>query len=421
MRRPSNEQTEGDLNRLTTSASIRSNESLNSAQTIIKANVINDNNNNKNASNYLPNIIIANSEYQQCRKRKDRHDSISSLTQDRKLVRSNSEEHVPSCQGEVIRRVASHEDFKKPSPLKEHNENNEENVAGEECKLLPVKEENVGHQSSNDLTGAKNKLIDLSPLQIHGDSIDEHERRRNSERFLKTKSPSGRKSPRKSRKSSPRPVKGHDENDSTSPYLSENVRSMEPETEDQPERSLYPWEHHDDKPIVCQRFADNTFDHVNQDHDLLKFSSVPDDNVAIHVTEKKPYRNFLHAENVKTRDLMQKSHSPVGTYQTPDERIRQINKRLASLKKKISVYEENFESNYGYRPSQADKTNDKHIKNYSAEIHKLRKEKSQIKADPITAMGYKNKFDDSLPAEKKLAKVKDTLVEIEKVFLAVYI
>src|SRR5690349_7864771 len=122
MRRPSTEQTEGDLNRLTTSASIRSNESLSSAQTIIRTNnVSNDSNNNKNgSSNYLPNIIIANSEYQQCRKRKDRQDSISTLTQDRKLVRSNSEEHVPSCQGEVIRRVASHEDFKKPSPLKEH-------------------------------------------------------------------------------------------------------------------------------------------------------------------------------------------------------------------------------------------------------------------------------------------------------------
>lgn len=438
MRRPSTEQTEGDLNRLTTSASIRSNESLSSTQTIIKTNVNNDNNNN-NSSNYLPNIIIANAEYQQCRKRKDRHDSISSLTQDRKLVRSNSEEHVPSCQGEVIRRVASHEDFKKKSPLKEHNEKNDENVGGEDFKSLhPVKEEIANDQSSSGLTSAKTKLIDVPQPQVHRlspntDSYDEHEYRRNSERFLKTKSPSGRKSPRKPRKSSPK-YSERDENERKSTRSShrhekreQGSQSDEKEEEmvtDSPTtRSFYPWENFDDKPVVCQRFAENTFDHVHHsstkfikhDHDLVKYISISDDITAGEMADKKPYRSFMNAENVKTRDIMQKSHSPIGVFQTPDERIRQINKRLTSLKKKVSVYEENFEENYGYRPSQADKTSDKHIKNYIAEIHRLRKEKNQIKADPIAAMGYKNKFDDSLPAEKKLAKVKDTLVEIEKV------
>lgn len=438
MRRPSTEQTEGDLNRLTTSASIRSSESLSSAQSIIKTSVNNnDNNNNKsnNSSNYLPNIIIANAEYQQCRKRKDRHDSISSLTQDRKLVRSNSEEHVPSCQGEVIRRVSSHEDFKKPLPLKEHNENDEKGGIEDVKSLQSVQEEIVNNQSGIDTATYKNTLIEVSPpqphrLSPHGDAIDEHERRRNTERFLKTKSPSGRKSPRKTRKSSPKPNSVRDENVYRSPYHSErNFDSKREEGGDEVEekspmtRALYPWEHSDDKPVVCQRFAENTFDHVHHsntkfmkhDHDLIKYNSVPDDNAIIDLGDKKPYRSFMNAENVKTRDIMQKSHSPVGIYQTPDERIRQINKRLTSLKKKVSAYEENFQNNYGYRPSQADKTNDKNIKNYIAEIHKLRKEKSQIKADPITAMGYKNKFDDSLPTDKKLAKVKDTLLDIEKV------
>lgn len=440
MRRPSTEQTEGDLNRLTTSTSIRSNESLSSTQTIIKTNINNDNNNN-NSSNYLPNIIIANTEYQQCRKRKDRQDSISSLTQDRKLVRSNSEEHVPSCQGEVIRRVASHEDFKKKSPLKEHNEKNDESVGSEDLKSLhPVTEEIGNDQSSSGVTSAKTKLIDVPQSQVHrllpsNESFDEHEYRRNSERFLKTKSPSGRKSPRKPRKSSPKYLE-RDENEhksSRSNHQRHEKREQASPKDDEEEemvtdsplmtRSLYPWEHSDDKPVVCQRFAENTFDHVHQsntkfikrDHDLIKYISISDDNPVNEVADKKPYRNFMNAENVKTRDIMQKSHSPVGVYQTPDERIRQINKRLTSLKRKVTVYEETFEVNYGYRPSQADKTSDKHIKSYIAEIHRLRKEKSQIKADPISAMGYKNKFDDSLPSEKKLVKVKDTLVEIEKV------
>ena len=440
MRRPSTEQTEGDLNRLTTSASIRSNESLSSTQTSIKTNVNNDNNNN-NSSNYLPNIIIANTEYQQCRKRKDRQDSISSLTQDRKLVRSNSEEHVPSCQGEVIRRVASHEDFKKKSPLKEHNEKHDENVGEDSKSLHPVKEEIGNDQSSSGLTSAIIKLIDVPQPQVHrlspsNDLYDEHEYQRNSERFLKTKSPSGRKSPRKPRKSSPK-YSERDENEQKSTRSNhrhekreqgsspKNDKEEEMVTDSPTTRSLLPWEHFDDKPVVCQRFAEKYFDHAHHlstnfvkhdHHDLVKYISIADDNItASELVDKKPYRSFMNAENIKTRDIMQKSHSPVGVYQTPDERIRQINKRLTSLKKKVSVYEENFEENYGYRPSQADKTNDKHIKNYIAEIHRLRKEKSQIKADPIAAMGYKNKFDDSLPVEKKLAKVKDTLVEIEKV------
>lgn len=428
MRRPSTEQTDGDLNRLTTSASIRSNESLHLTQTI---NSSNDSNNNKNnSSNYLPNIIIASSEYQQCRKRKERQDSISSQTHDRKLVRSNSEEHVPSFQGEVIRRVASHEDFKKPTPLKEHNENGEENQMGE-C-LQPVKEETGSNQPEfssvdNFIDVSSSQVARLSP--IYGELTDEHERRRNSERFLKTKSLSGRKSPRKSRKSSPRLHSESNEND-LSPNHQEmrenacsNTNDINEHSPKGPMRSLYPWENPDDNgPVVCQRFAENTFDHVHHsitnfikpDHDLVKFSSLPVETASTSEVrvDVKQNRNFLEASDGKTRDIMQKSHSPVGVFQTPDERIRQINKRLTSLKKKVSAYEEKFETIYGYRPSQADKTNDKHIKNYVAEIHKLRKEKSQIKADPITAMGYKNKFDD---VEKKLSKVKESLVEIEKV------
>lgn len=446
MRRPSTEQNEGDLNRLTASASLRSNASLNSQQTIVKANSDSNNNKNNNSSNYLPNIIIANAEYQQCRKRKDRQDSISSLTQDRKLVRSNSEEHVPSCQGEIIRRVSSHEDFKKPSPLQQHNEN-DENVGSEDVKSsqTPVRDEIDCHQSFNELTFSKNNLIDVpsTPIQrlspSNGDMFDsENERRRNSERFLKTKSPSGRKSPRKSSKRlSPRPHET-DENAYKYDCYSSKIDTRgfvsrfddDDDDENLPKspiaRTLYPWEHPEDNPIVCQRFAENTFDHVHQsitkfikqDHDLVRFNASIDDSAIIDPNKRatsKPYRNFQNNENLKTRDLMQKAHTPIGAYQTPDDRVRQINKRLSSLKKKVSAYEENFETNYGYRPSQADKTNDKNIKNHIAEIHRLRKEKTQLKTDPMGAMGYKNKFDDSVPADKRIVKIQDIILDIEKV------
>lgn len=456
MRRPSTEQNKDDLNRLT--ASVRSSESVNSNQTAIKAinNNHNDSNNNKNnSSNYLPNIIIASAELQQqCRKRKDRQDSTSSITQDRKVVRSSSEENVPNCQdqNDTIRRVSSHENFNDQKlAQQQQQQNNEIEDGGAELKLATVEEHasisvcqvvvsnddncEIKNQSSGDSTTAQNSVIDTSThstrLSPSGNLPDflgdenENEKRRNSERFLKTKSPSGRKSPRRSRKTSPIVFKEVDENVQDKDASKGSIEEDD-EMPNSPVLSkiVYPWESaEEDKPVVCQRFAENTFDHVHHsiskfikhDHDLVKFNYVADEE-----EEKKHFRsNFMNIENIKTRDIMhQKSHSPlssVGVYQTPDERIRQINKRLTSLKKKISHYEESFETNYGYRPSHADKSSDKNIKNYITEIHKLRKEKSQVKTDPITAMGYKNKFDDSMPVEKKLTKLRESLQDIEKV------
>jgi len=45
-----------------------------------------------------------------------------------------------------------------------------------------------------------------------------------------------------------------------------------------------------------------------------------------------------------------------------------------SLKKKVKLYEEEFEREYGYRPSHADKMGNKDIKKMYAEMNKLRKE-----------------------------------------------
>lgn len=443
MRRPSTEQTKDDLNRLTASASVRSSESVNSTQTAIKAiannnhnSHSNDSNNNKNnnnsSSNYLPNIIIASAELQQqCRKRKDRQDSTSSITQDRKVVRSSSEENVPGvCQeqsagGDALRRVSSHDNFngEQPKPDKRAQAGDDVSTQHSSCECRVVVSGEIENQSSGDSTGAQNNsMIDVSTpsaAQDITDFLDENERRRESERFLKTKSPSGRKSPRRSRKTSPVVFKERDENAKDG----EEVKG-DREAEEMPKaKPLYPWESaEEEKPVVCQRFAENTFDHVHHsiskfikhDHDLVKFNYAVDEE-----DDKKHYRsNFMSIESVKAREILhQKSHSPLssgGVYQTPDERIRQINKRLASLKKKIGHYEESFETSYGYRPSHADKSSDKNIKNYIAEIHKLRKEKSQIKTDPIAAMGYKNKFDDSMPIEKKLGKLRESLHDIEK-------
>lgn len=475
MRRPSTGHNDGDLSRLT-SASSHSNGSVNSAQSIIHGNNhqsgsrskvdsdINDSNNN-NSSKYLPNFINP-ADWQNCRKRKERQDSTSSITQDRKLVRSNSEEHVPNCQ-EVIRRVASHEDFKKPNPLQQHNEN--EHTVRESEKLLKefrdASPEDEGNSSSlkEQLveSTSRTRLIDvltrssrLSPSRdTHrnhnrlDDAEHEHEKRRNSERFLKTRAPSGRKSPRKS--SAKKESNKHlDRDENLYKYdrnsmkherrgfvsqresidevaiaevvqANQNDSSFDETEEQTTSEVVHPWNQsftEDTGPVVCQRFADHKFDHVHnsiakytKNDDYIRYSSLNEE------TDNKSF--FLNAENLKTRELMQKRMimPAVKTFLTPDERIKKINKRLASLKKKIGLYEESFERDYGYRLSQADKTNDRSIKNYTSEIHKLKKEKSQIKSDPMAAMGYKSSLSDTAEADIKLHKMKDTLQEIEKV------
>jgi alkyl hydroperoxide reductase subunit AhpF len=47
---------------------------------------------------------------------------------------------------------------------------------------------------------------------------------------------------------------------------------------------------------------------------------------------------------------------------------------IFSLKKKLKHYEEEFEREYGYRASHADKMGNKDIKKMYAELNKLRKE-----------------------------------------------
>lgn len=47
---------------------------------------------------------------------------------------------------------------------------------------------------------------------------------------------------------------------------------------------------------------------------------------------------------------------------------------IFSFKKKLKRYEEEFEQEYGYRPSHADKMGNKDIKKMYAELNRLRKE-----------------------------------------------
>ncbi|XP_062543525.1 protein FAM13A isoform X1 [Armigeres subalbatus] len=485
------------------------NGSTSSSSSINSSTNNNNNNNNYSCSNncnisnssssasldgaLLPNVTNS-SEWQNCRKRKERQDSTSSISQDRKLIRSNSEEHLPNCK-EVIRRVSSHEDFKKPSPLIEisvDKENIIEESAEEQQQLeeQQIFEKNLKNSSENlkkffigseslcaasrDSTeGNYHYKVDearhhhqhhlqsnhlshhnrnrLSPsrdvLKNRKDSDseldEEHARRRHCERFSKTRPPPGRKSvsPRNRTKtikySSGKEKSGseyfyskHDshhsvkherrgygkkektadqktpEADIVSDYNDNTV--LEKGKEESPREKQLPWDQsfQDDTPVVCQRFADHKFEHATKMATFGEIRSLP------------PNATLKHYGGYRSSELHQTNQKPIPQANNMfDDRIKTISRKLSGLKKKLSQYEDRFERENGYRPAHEDKTSDSSIKAVVVEIHKLRKEKIQIKADLAVLNAKAAKAEaaaSSQEGESKLSKMKESIADIEK-------
>lgn len=69
-----------------------------------------------------------------------------------------------------------------------------------------------------------------------------------------------------------------------------------------------------------------------------------------------------------------------------DMGLKNLAKHINGLKKKIKKYEDEFEENFGYRPSHSDKMSNRDIKRLCTELNKLRKEHKLLKEDPIGAL-----------------------------------
>lgn len=151
MRNPSTRSNGDDLSCLT-SSSTSSHEHNNIKYPIL---VDSDNNSSQFNSTYLPQLIDPREWQQQnvSRKRKERQDSTSSITQDRKLVRSNSEEYLPTIGYEVIRRVSSHDEIK-------NSTNDNENVLQ---PLLP--------QDQLELNVSNDCMANCRPPPYHDDGV----------------------------------------------------------------------------------------------------------------------------------------------------------------------------------------------------------------------------------------------------------
>ncbi|KAL5286378.1 FAM13A family protein [Megaselia abdita] len=448
MRHPTSGLSEDDLSRLTgtsnnTSSSLSTSTNDNDNDNIKSKNKLTEEivdissnpSEKKSSHSYLPDIIDPNDWPKSSRKRKERHDSTSSNTQDRKLVRSNSEEILQSNDGrDAIRRVSSSEDFKQP--LHEVNENTERS-------LNTIKE----HDSREDSQQSKARLETSparsrhAPSRRYKDSDEmeyENERRRSSERFCKSRAQSGRKGVVK--RFGIIPKYRNDENVYNAGFVSQfNVEERGTRKEEAAEgEKLHdyndnnlidfhvkaetsaeelPWHTANSKSVVTneeQPVLSRRFEHMDETESESAPKIITDNEPV------KSFRTFNKMENFKTREMMQKRDSK-DAYESPDDRLKAVNKKLLSLKKRLTVCEENYEKKTGYRPSQLDKYNDKHIKSIMSEINKLKKEKQEIKADPLSAMGIKQrKFcgdDIKVKEGERLEMIRDTLSEIEKKLL----
>lgn len=491
-------------------------------------------------SSYLPKVIDPSEWLHQSnggRKRKERQDSTSSITQDRKFVRSNSEEYLPNVDYEVIRRVSSHDEIKNSAvytidddDLSEHRRpignddgcgsgsgNGDGNgshasrmaVHRYRCGVVASKSNNNEVQEilretyrRSETSPARSRAFDFShKLRVSpqndasnaGEFVDLEDirDRRSSERSCKARAAQPTRkslSNKKLASATPRlisaPVgvaainiikpseanqpisyrydiatmksecRGFTSTQSTDDAAHLDADALPMDLAGVPDRvsggcgggagagsmiddfddvsssvsdqndnndyieflpikssthtatmhTLPTWDyaiHHDDQPVKSQRFADNKYDHVNNSRgsDL----KVHNESLA------GPYEAFV--QGAKIREVMKNAVMP-SVYITPDEKLKQINKRLTSLKKRMAAFEENFELENGYRPSHSIKMSDRIMKNAMAEIHKLRKEKQALKADPMIALGLKTISADD---EQKLMQMRETIADIEKV------
>ncbi|KAH8309613.1 hypothetical protein KR059_012319 [Drosophila kikkawai] len=495
-------------------------------------------------STYLPEIIHPALEWQKSsRKRKERLDSSSAFGQDRKLQRSNSEElltdggpaaivsttatgcqtaaaaQLLEAQCDVIRRVSS-EDFKRTASYASYRQEFEREQ--EEASELGENNASLANLPTGEAAKERPRL-ETSPArqplakETSDDSECEHERRRSSERFCKSRQPPVRKSgvakkgsggggsgskylpsrrdeqsaykydlsalkyerrgfisSRKQQQQQQQQQQDHNDNNlidfhqqqkelqtkrsasiSPTPTTSSSAGSddstptsnaapapikAKPQRQQQSldltsaQESL-PWERGDEPaPILSRRYA-HSRPHIGGNLEsaaqLAKAMPYPQQlpkqaaTVQLHgdmdMEPMDAVRAFSSLENMRTRDVMQQVlPAMMVAFQTPDERLKTINRRVTVLKKKLVQLEESLEQRLGYRPSQAERLNDKYMKNALAELSKLRKERHELKTDPIAALGLKvgsGGVGGSIAGQevaKKLERMKATLAEIEQ-------
>ncbi|XP_017786478.1 PREDICTED: protein FAM13A isoform X2 [Nicrophorus vespilloides] len=332
------------------------------------------------------------------RKRKERQESIGSISQERKVIRSNSEERPITTKND-IRRVSSNEDFQK-SPS---TQNNNDGVATPAVQDGPIK------------------------ISSHREIDDgEFEKRRSHERFSRpllprggrynqTRKPKTKHFPKASVKDKalPKKVKPAEESQpieadtDTCNFLQlvpvEKERSPSPvHTPVSPALDITTLHQQID---CCDPIPSYTNRDVTEINEIAPSLSVVPNRLLSSPRNSVIITQRIYLNPDVPQHTLKDPKNPV------EQRLKQLAKQINSLKKKIKKYDEEFEVKYGYKPSHADKLNEKSIKKLCTELSKLKKEQKQLQEDATSLLTVPiNNVDDNKPT----ALLKDTILEIEK-------
>lgn len=104
------------------------------------------------------------------------------------------------------------------------------------------------------------------------------------------------------------------------------------------------------------------------------------------------------------------------TPNSSDMGLKNLAKHINGLKKKIKKYEDEFEENFGYRPSHSDKMSNRDIKRLCTELNKLRKEHKLLKEDPISALlaNANNRLNNGSPINNNNGHEKSRVTSMEE-------
>ncbi|XP_012272613.1 protein FAM13A [Orussus abietinus] len=330
------------------------------------------------------------------RKRKERRESCC---QERKLIRSNSEERILDSAdntAESIRRVSSHEDFNSSKHLQILPQIGQEMGHGVRCGGLPLHER----------TNVSPVFAKPSPVPSPCEAVLAAERfecdaefLRRSERFSRSITPRGRRQARRR--------KVHQGPDVD--------RSSSKENQEAPENiyALSPSRNSHNGPSR-QSFLEMLSSGPSRSPSPARPPTFdPEDTNNPSLTNW----GFQHREgdDEETNDRVEAMLSPRNSLLMPrrfysendppsvpgpaEHGLKTLTKHINGLKKKIKKYEDEFEENFGYRPSHSDKMSNRDIKRLCSELNKLRKEHKMLKEDPIGALlaNANNRLNDADP------------------------
>lgn len=339
------------------------------------------------------------------RKRKERQESVSSISQERKVIRSSSEER-PVRAGSIksdIKRVSSLEDVKKEE--KKHGSSFYSSFDGSyDCS--PNRDSNV--------------------QQVY-DDFDEHEKRRSHERFARPLTQRGRRNnPGKKPKT---------RQFSKIKYKSDILKHHSPvkHSDDKPDGFLQ-LHHRDERqqrtpspepaPAIDLSTLHEQIDctepmlstpsrHITEETETLPSALVASNRLLSSPRNSiiMSHRIYLDPDVPLNNSSLKKCKNPV------EQRLKELTKQINNFKRKIKKQEDEFEAHFGYKPSHADKMNDKAIRQLYGDLNHVRKEQKQLREDSSSVAGFETSCSTPESMIKIEVKLQDTLVEIEKVTL----